>query len=76
MAGFTTVRNLGDSFNETVALRNAINRGVAVGPRIFTTAKSIATTGGHEQQCVPTAHEGVNHLGLGRSEGFVAKGVL
>ena len=47
MAGFTTVRNLGDSFNETVALRNAINRGVAVGPRIFTTAKSIATTGGH-----------------------------
>ena len=47
MAGFTTVRNLGDTFNETVALRNAINRGVAVGPRIFTTAKSIATTGGH-----------------------------
>jgi len=54
MAGFTTVRNLGDSFNETVALRNAINRGVAVGPRIFTTAKSIATTGGHAD---PTKEE-------------------
>lgn len=47
MAGFTTIRNLGDSYNETVALRNAINRGVVAGPRIFTSGKSIATTGGH-----------------------------
>lgn len=47
MAGFTTVRNLGDAYNETVALRNAINQGKHIGPRIFTTAKSIATTGGH-----------------------------
>jgi imidazolonepropionase-like amidohydrolase len=47
LAGFTTVRNLGDSHNETVALRNAINKGMVDGPRIFTAAKSIATTGGH-----------------------------
>lgn len=47
LSGFTTVRNLGDTFNETVALRDAISRGVAIGPRIFTTAKAIATTGGH-----------------------------
>lgn len=47
MAGFTTVRNLGDSFNETVALRKAINAGKVNGPRIYTAAKSIATTGGH-----------------------------
>lgn len=47
MAGFTTVRNLGDSFDESVALRNAINSGIVVGPRIYTSAKSIATTGGH-----------------------------
>ncbi|UAA39260.1 amidohydrolase family protein [Paraneptunicella aestuarii] len=47
MAGFTTVRNLGDRGNETIALRNAINRGDIVGPRIYTAAKSIATTGGH-----------------------------
>lgn len=46
-AGFTTVRNLGDSYNVTVALRNAISKGVATGPRIFTAAKTIATTGGH-----------------------------
>ena len=46
-AGFTTVRDLGDRFNATVALRNAINAGTVRGPRIFTSAKSIATTGGH-----------------------------
>lgn len=47
MAGFTTVRNLGDGYNETVALRNAIAKGIHTGPRIYTAAKSIATTGGH-----------------------------
>ncbi|WJG11354.1 amidohydrolase family protein [Aliiglaciecola sp. LCG003] len=46
-AGFTTVRNLGDAYNETVALRNAINKGMIDGPRVFTAAKAIATTGGH-----------------------------
>ncbi|MEE8118524.1 MAG: amidohydrolase family protein [Gammaproteobacteria bacterium] len=46
-AGFTTVRNLGDHNNLTVALRNAINAGYIEGPRIYTAAKSIATTGGH-----------------------------
>lgn len=46
-AGFTTVRNLGDGYNETVALRKAIDKGLMQGPRIFTAAKSIATTGGH-----------------------------
>ena len=47
LAGFTTVRDLGDSYNATVALKNAINSGMLPGPRIFTAAKSIATTGGH-----------------------------
>jgi len=46
-AGFTTVRDVGDSFNVTIALRDAINDGMFPGPRIFTSAKSIATTGGH-----------------------------
>jgi imidazolonepropionase-like amidohydrolase len=47
MAGFTTVRDLGDDGMTTVALRKAIASGFAVGPRIFTAGKSIATTGGH-----------------------------
>jgi len=46
-AGFTTVRDLGDSFTTSVALRNAINSGIVDGPRIYTAAKSLATTGGH-----------------------------
>jgi len=46
MAGFTTVRDLGGS-GVNIALRNAINRGLVVGPRIFSAGKSIATTGGH-----------------------------
>ena len=47
MAGFTTVRNLGDGGMETIALRKAISEGLMVGPRIFTSGKTIATTGGH-----------------------------
>jgi imidazolonepropionase-like amidohydrolase len=47
LAGFTTVRNLGDSQNESAALRNAINAGVVPGPRIFTAGKAIGSTGGH-----------------------------
>lgn len=46
MAGFTTVRDLGGS-GVNIALRNAINRGNLIGPRIFTSGKSLATTGGH-----------------------------
>ncbi len=47
LAGFTTVRNLADGNNESIALRNAINAGIVPGPRIFTAGKAIGTTGGH-----------------------------
>ncbi|MGM0526249.1 MAG: amidohydrolase family protein [Pseudomonadota bacterium] len=47
MAGFTTVRNPGDSYNVTIALRDAVNAGTVMGPRIYTAGKSLATTGGH-----------------------------
>jgi imidazolonepropionase-like amidohydrolase len=47
LAGFTTVRNLGDVANESVALRNAINAGVIPGPRIYTAGLAMGTTGGH-----------------------------
>jgi imidazolonepropionase-like amidohydrolase len=46
MAGFTTVRDLGGS-GVNVSLRSAINKGWIKGPRIYTSEKSIATTGGH-----------------------------
>ncbi len=46
MAGFTTVRDLGGT-GVNISLRNAINKGIVVGPRIFTSGKTVATTGGH-----------------------------
>ena len=46
MSGFTTVRDLGGS-GVNIALRNAINRGLVKGPRIYTAGKAIGTTGGH-----------------------------
>jgi len=45
MAGFTTVRDLGGPVN--TSLRDAINKGHLIGPRIFSAGKSLATTGGH-----------------------------
>jgi len=47
MAGFTTVRDLGDEYRASISLRNAINAGKVPGPRIVAAGKSIATTGGH-----------------------------
>src|SRR5689334_1355716 len=46
MIGFTTVRDLGGS-GVNISLRNAINKRLIKGPRIYTAGKSIATTGGH-----------------------------
>jgi len=47
LAGFTTVRNVGDQANESVALRNAINAGIVPGPRIYTAGRAMGSTGGH-----------------------------
>jgi imidazolonepropionase-like amidohydrolase len=47
MAGFTTVRDLGDNGVNSIALRKAIDQGWVPGPRIFTAGKALATTGGH-----------------------------
>ena len=45
LAGFTTVRDLGGPIN--TSLRNAIDKGYLVGPRIFSAGKALASTGGH-----------------------------
>ena len=47
LAGFTTVRNLGGSDTVTISLRNAINSGITSGPRIYSSGKTISSTGGH-----------------------------
>lgn len=51
-AGFTTVRDLGSRSVSSrefvdVALRNSINKGVIVGPRMLVATKGIGATGGH-----------------------------
>ncbi|HEV7660818.1 MAG TPA: amidohydrolase family protein [Allosphingosinicella sp.] len=46
-AGFTTVRNLGSDGGITLALRDAIARGWAIGPRIIDAGTAISTTSGH-----------------------------
>ena len=51
-AGFTTVRDVGSRFVSSrefvdVALRNAINKGLIVGPRMLVATKGIGATGGH-----------------------------
>jgi len=51
-AGFTTVRDLGSRFVGSrefvdIALRNSINKGVIVGPRMLVATKGIGATGGH-----------------------------
>jgi imidazolonepropionase-like amidohydrolase len=46
MSGFTTIRNVGDPTNTTYALRDAINRGDVVGPRMFAIEPQISLDGG------------------------------
>ena len=47
LAGFTAVRDLGGSGNVNVSLRTAINSGLIAGPRVYTSGRSLASTGGH-----------------------------
>lgn len=46
-AGFTTVRNLGDSSGATLAIRDSAARGEVAAPRIVDAGRSISTTSGH-----------------------------
>src|SRR5436190_8666086 len=51
-AGFTTVRDVGSRFPGSkefvdIALRNSINKGVIVGPRMLVATYGVGATGGH-----------------------------
>jgi len=47
LAGFTTVRDLGDGSGAVIALARAVNAGKVPGPRIIAAGKPIGSTGGH-----------------------------
>jgi imidazolonepropionase-like amidohydrolase len=51
-AGFTTVRNLGDADGAVFALRDAINAGKAMGPRIVDAGSSLSGTAGHSDDAL------------------------
>lgn len=46
-AGFTTVRDVGSDDQSVFAVRNAINAGRMLGPRILVSGGALAATGGH-----------------------------
>ncbi|MES3022221.1 MAG: amidohydrolase family protein [Pseudomonadota bacterium] len=72
MAGFTTVRDLGAEAGVNVALKNAIAAGSVRGPRMFTSGKSIATTGGHADPTNQLSQRFGKGLGVpGPAEGVV-----
>lgn len=47
LAGFTTVRDVGGHTPVVVALRNSINAGETVGPRLWVSGDILCPTGGH-----------------------------
>ncbi len=47
LAGFTSVRNLGAPGYADIALKEAIDDGTVIGPRIIASGPSIGITGGH-----------------------------
>jgi imidazolonepropionase-like amidohydrolase len=46
LSGFTTVRNVGDPSSTTYDLRDAINKGFVIGPRMFAVEPQIGVDGG------------------------------
>ena len=66
-AGFTTVRNLGDGSGATLALRDAIDNGWVMGPRIIDAGRSISVTSGHMDSTLSVAenlHPGITQDNL------------
>jgi imidazolonepropionase-like amidohydrolase len=60
-AGFTTVRNVGSDAWNDVGLRQAIEEGKVLGPRVVSGAYSFGSTGGHcDQTYFPPSMEEAN----------------
>jgi imidazolonepropionase-like amidohydrolase len=59
-AGFTTLRNVGAQGFADVALRDSINAGETVGPRLFVSGPPIGATGGHcDHNLLPESYHAV-----------------
>lgn len=57
-AGFTTVRNVGAADFQDVGLREAIDGGWVIGPRVVTAGYAIGATGGHcDDNALPPSYD-------------------
>jgi imidazolonepropionase-like amidohydrolase len=69
-AGFTTVRNVGAKDYADIALRDAINDGDVIGPRMVTSGPALGITGGHcDENLLPPAF---HFFGEGVADGVEA----
>jgi imidazolonepropionase-like amidohydrolase len=60
-AGFTTIRNVGAVNRNDIGLKQAIENGYAIGPRIVPAGYSIGATGGHcDSTFLPPSLEGAS----------------
>lgn len=58
MAGYTSVRDLGNSgINSAVALREAINKGWIIGPRLFVSTRALSPIGGQFSKMTPEVQD-------------------
>jgi len=69
MAGFTTCRDVGSSERVDVALRDAINAGEIVGPRMQVATWSLSMTGGHGDRENSVDYHWCNDLANGVADG-------
>lgn len=57
-AGFTSVNDLvNSSINADIALRDAINNGDVIGPRMFVSTRALFPVGGQFQTVTPEAQQ-------------------
>ena len=61
-AGITTIRLPGDQRHGDLALKKAIAKGQAIGPRIFSAGEALAITGGHGSEKGKTYYDGPYEL--------------
>jgi imidazolonepropionase-like amidohydrolase len=67
MAGFTTLRNVGADGYSDVALRDSIEKGESIGPKLFVSGPTIGATGGHcDNNLLPFDYHDV---GIGVADG-------
>jgi len=70
-AGFTTVRDIGSVYG--IRLRDAVNEGSCVGPRIVASGRAISQTGGHSDVLHSLPVEANERVGIGRVADGVAE---